>query len=254
MMRRPADESGSQDTVRREYAAEVIEIGLQLDLSVRLLVGAVLGLAIGFEREIHGHPAGLRTHMLVALGSALFTVLSIHGFGSGTVGSGTVGTAVVDPTRIAAQIVSGIGFLGAGAILKDGIVIRGLTTAASLWATSAVGMAAGAGEYAIAGVAAAVILVSLWPINAIADRLHGTSVPETQLRLAMRHVDSLGKVSEVLILNKLEIGQIATQRLAKDRYQADIAIRGRHSGAIALAIEQISDLPDVDIVSTSQAD
>ena len=249
MMRRPIDRSGSQDRLRREYAAWVIDLALQLDLSVRLLVGAVLGLAIGFEREIHGHPAGLRTHMLVALGSALFTVLSIHGFGSET-----VGTAPVDPTRIAAQIVSGIGFLGAGAILKDGIVIRGLTTAASLWATSAVGMAAGAGEYAIAGVAAAVILVSLWPINAIADRLHGTSLPETQLRLAMGHVDSLGKVSEVLILNKLEIGQIATQRLAKDRYQADIAIRGRNSASIAQAIEQIADLPDVDIVSTTQAD
>lgn len=233
---------------RREYAAGMIDIGLQLDLSVRLVVASVLGLAIGFEREIHGHPAGLRTHMLVAMGSGLFTVLSIHGFGSEVVG------APVDPTRIAAQIVSGIGFLGAGAILKDGIVIRGLTTAASLWATSAVGMAAGAGEYAIAGVAAGVILVSLWPINAIADRLHGTSLPETQLRLAMRHVDSLGIVSEILIVNKLEIGQIATQRLGKDHYQADIAIRGRHSGAIALAIEQIADLPDVDIVSTSQAD
>lgn len=223
-------------------------MALQLDLSVRLVVASLLGLAIGFEREIHGHPAGLRTHMLVAVGSGLFTVLSIHGFTSEAAGS------PVDPTRIAAQIVSGIGFLGAGAILKDGIVIRGLTTAASLWATSAVGMAAGAGEYAIAGVAAAVILVSLWPINAVADRLHGTSHPETQIRLAMRRVDSLGQVSEVLILHKLEIGQIATQRLAKDHYQADIAIRGRHSGSIALAIEAIADLPDVDIVSTSQAD
>jgi len=233
---------------RREYAARMIDIGLQLDLSVRLLVAALLGLAIGFEREIHGHPAGLRTHMLVALGSALFTVLSIHGFG------GEGGGAPVDPTRIAAQIVSGIGFLGAGAILKDGIVIRGLTTAASLWATSAVGMAAGAGEYAIAVVAAAVILVSLWPINAVADRLHGTSLPETRIRLAMRRVDSLGQVSEILILHKLEIGQIATQRLGKDSYQADIAIRGRHSGSIAQAIEQIAKLPNVDIVSTSQAD
>lgn len=233
----------------------MLDIPLQLDLSVRLLIAALLGLAIGFEREIHGHPAGLRTHMLVALGSALFTVLSIHGFLSESM-SGVDGSrvAAVDPTRIAAQIVSGIGFLGAGAILKDGIVIRGLTTAASLWATSAVGMAAGAGEYAIAGVAAAVILVSLWPINAIADRLHGTSVPETQIRLGMRRVDSLGQVSEILNMHKLEIGQIATQRLAKDSYQADIAIRGRNPGSITQAIEAIAKLPNVDIVSTSQAD
>jgi putative Mg2+ transporter-C (MgtC) family protein len=226
----------------------VIEVTLQLDLSVRLVVASLLGLAIGFEREIHGHPAGLRTHMLVAVGSGLFTVLSIHGF------LGEPGAAPVDPTRIAAQIVSGIGFLGAGAILKDGIVIRGLTTAASLWATSAVGMAAGAGEYLLATVAAGVIIVSLWPINAIADRLHGTNLPETQLRLTMKRVDALGQVSEVLIQNKLDIGQIATQRLGKDRYQADVAIRGRQGGAISQAIEQIAEIPGVDIVSTSQAD
>jgi putative Mg2+ transporter-C (MgtC) family protein len=233
---------------RREYASVMIDIAVQVDLSLRLLVAAGLGLAIGFEREIHGHPAGLRTHMLVALGSGLFTVLSIRGF------LGEPGTAPVDPTRIAAQIVSGIGFLGAGAILKDGIVIRGLTTAASLWATAAVGMAAGAGEYVIGVVAAAVILVSLWPINAIADRLHGTSLPESQLRLAMKRVDSLGQVSEVLVRHKLEIGQIATQRLAKDSYQADVAVRGRNASVIAVAIEEISRIPGVDIVSTTQAD
>src|SRR6185369_14427302 len=156
---------------------------------------------------------------------------------------GEPGAAPVDPTRIAAQVVSGVGFLGAGAILKDGIVIRGLTTAASLWATSAVGMAAGAGEYVIGAVAAAVILVSLWPINAIADRLHGTSLPEMQLRLAMKRVDALGQVSEILIVHKLEIGQIATQRLAKDSYQADVTVRGRNPAAISQAIEEISKIP-----------
>ena len=226
----------------------MIDVALQVDLSLRLLVAAGLGLAIGFEREIHGHPAGLRTHMLVALGSGVFTVLSIRGF------LGEPGTAPVDPTRIAAQIVSGIGFLGAGAILKDGIVIRGLTTAASLWATAAVGMAAGAGEYVIGAVAAAVILVSLWPINAIADRLHGTSLPESQLRLSMRRVDALGQVSGVLVRHKLDIGQIATQRLAKDNYQADVTVRGRNVSVITAAIEEISRIPDVDIVSTTQAD
>ena len=226
----------------------MIDVSVQIDLSIRLLISALLGLAIGFEREIHGHPAGLRTHMLVALGSALFTVLSIRGF------LGEPGAAPVDPTRIAAQVVSGIGFLGAGAILKDGIVIRGLTTAASLWATAAVGMAAGAGEYVIGAVAAVVIIVSLWPINAIADRLHGTSLPDMQLRLAMKRVDALGQVSEILIVHKLEIGQIATQRLAKDNYQADVTVRGRNPASISQAIEEISKIPGVDIVSTTQAD
>ncbi len=225
-----------------------MDLALQLDLSVRLVVAAALGLAVGFEREIHGHPAGLRTHMLVAVGSGLFTVLSAYGFGQGTAG------APIDPTRIAAQIVSGIGFLGAGAILKDGIVIRGLTTAASLWATSAVGMAAGAGEYVIAAVSTGVILVSLWPINMLAERLHGTTVPEVQLRLAMDRLEALGEVTGILTGHRLEIGQISTQRLGKASFRADLAIRGRRPSVIASAIGAIDEIEGVDIVSTSQAD
>jgi len=115
-------------------------------------------------------------------------------------------------------------------------------------------MAAGAGEYVIAAVSAGVILVSLWPINAIADRLHGSSLPEVQLRLAMQRVDAIGRVSSILIANKLEVGQIATQRLGKDSYQADIAVRGRRTAAISAAIEEIAAIPGVDIVSTTQAD
>ena len=226
----------------------MFDLALQADLSIRLILGAALGLAVGFEREIHGHPAGLRTHMLVAVGSALFTVLSAHGFGN------VPNAAPIDPTRIAAQVVSGIGFLGAGAILKDGIVIRGLTTAASLWATSAVGMAAGAGEYVIAAVATGVILVSLWPINALAERLHGTAVPEVQLRLAMDRLEALGEVTGVLVSHRLEIGQISTQRLGKASYRADLAIRGRTPSVITSAIAAIDEIEGVDIVSTSQSD
>ena len=226
----------------------MFDLALQADLSIRLILAAALGLAVGFEREIHGHPAGLRTHMLVAVGSALFTVISAYGFGEGSA------TAPIDPTRIAAQVVSGIGFLGAGAILKDGIVIRGLTTAASLWATSAVGMAAGAGEYVIAAVATGVILVSLWPINALAERLHGTALPEVQLRLSMDRLEALGKVTGILVSHRLEIGQISTQRLGRESYRADVAIRGRTPSVISSAIGAIDDLEGVDIVSTSQSD
>jgi putative Mg2+ transporter-C (MgtC) family protein len=225
----------------------VIDLPLQLDLSFRLVAAALLGLAIGFEREIHGHPAGLRTHMLVALGSGLFTVLSAYGFGEGTA------AAPIDPTRIAAQIVSGIGFLGAGAILKDGVVIRGLTTAASLWATSAVGMAAGAGEYVIATVSTAVILVSLWPINAVAERLHGSNLPDIQLRLSIEDLESVGLVSGILAGKKVEIGHLSTQRVSKGQYRLDLTMRGRPQ-QIAAALEEISALPGIDVVSTSQTD
>jgi putative Mg2+ transporter-C (MgtC) family protein len=225
----------------------MLDLTTQLDFAARLIVAAALGGLIGAEREIHGHPAGIRTHMLVALGSALFTVLSIHGFGQGP-GSG------IDPTRIAAQIVTGIGFLGAGAILKDGVVIRGLTTAASLWATAAVGLATGAGEYVIALVSAAVILVSLWPINALAERLHGTTLPEIQLRLSLQRVDLLGEISAVLASHKVEIGSIGTQRVGKDEFRADLGLRSRTSQAILAAVEAIGRIPGVEIVSTSQAD
>ena len=223
------------------------DMSTQLDFAVRLIVAAALGGLIGAEREIHGHPAGIRTHMLVALGSAIFTVMSIHGFGQGA-GSG------IDPTRIAAQIVTGIGFLGAGAILKDGVVIRGLTTAASLWATAAVGLATGAGEYVIAGVSTAVILVSLWPINALAERLHGTTVPEVQLRLHLERVDLVGEVSGVLAAHKVEIGSIGTQRVSRETYRADLSLRSRTSQSVLAAIEAISRIPGVEIVSTSQVD
>jgi putative Mg2+ transporter-C (MgtC) family protein len=225
----------------------MIDIPLQLELSLRLLVAAGLGLAIGFEREIHGHPAGLRTHMLVALGSALFTVLSAYGFGQGP------GDATVDPTRIAAQVVSGIGFLGAGAILKDGVVVRGLTTAASLWATAAVGMAAGAGEQVIAVVSTGVILISLWPINALANRMRGAPAPEVQVRLALERLEALGEVSAALAANRLEIGGISTQRIGREGYQVDLSLRGRGS-SVAAAVQAIDRIEGVDILHTSQPD
>ena len=226
----------------------MIDVALQLQLSAQIVVAAALGAIIGAEREIHGHPAGIRTHMLVALGSAIFTILSVHGFGQ------DVDPSRVDPTRIAAQIVSGIGFLGAGAILKDGIVIRGLTTAASLWATSAVGLAAGAGEYVIAIVAAAVILVSLWPINALAERLHGGSIPEVNLRLQLDRIDLVGTVSDVLQQQKVEVVGITTQRLARGSYQADLSLRGRRTSAITDALEALGGVAGVDVISTGLGD
>jgi putative Mg2+ transporter-C (MgtC) family protein len=226
----------------------VIDISVQLELSARLIIAAGLGALIGLEREIHGHPAGIRTHMLVALGSAIFTILSIHGFGQET------DPSRVDPTRIAAQIVSGIGFLGAGAILKDGIVIRGLTTAASLWATSAVGLGAGAGEYVVSFVGATVIVVSLWPINALVERFRGTSVPDITLRLELDRIDLVGKVSDLLDQQRIEVGGITTQRLGKGSYQVDLSIRGRRQSAITEALEALGGIEGVDVVSTSLGD
>jgi putative Mg2+ transporter-C (MgtC) family protein len=112
------------------------------DILIRLCLAALFGGVIGFERDVHGRSAGLRTHLLVCLGSALFMIISLA---VSTLGEGTL--VRVDPGRVAAQIVTGIGFLGAGVIIKHGMSVRGLTTAACLWVTAALGMAAGGGMY-----------------------------------------------------------------------------------------------------------
>jgi putative Mg2+ transporter-C (MgtC) family protein len=136
---------------------------------LRLFVAAVLGGAIGFERELRERQAGLRTHLVVSVGSALFTLVSAYGFRDFLVSGGSL--VRTDPTRIAAQIVSGIGFLGAGAIIRQGLSVRGLTTAASLWLVAAIGMASGAGYYDGAVIATLGALLTLGPLRSVAYRV-----------------------------------------------------------------------------------
>lgn len=130
---------------------------LELDLLFRLLLAAVLGAAIGFEREIKGKEAGLRTHILICMGACLFTEMSVALAGPEA--------SAADRTRIAAQIVTGIGFLGAGSILRTGNQVRGLTTAATIWVVAAIGIAIGAGEYVAAVGTTALVLVTLVPLR-----------------------------------------------------------------------------------------
>lgn len=144
-----------------------LSIGMQLELAIRLTAGLLLGAVIGFERELHRQPAGFRTHSLVALGAALFTIVSAYGFSG----------PLVDPTRIAAQIVSGIGFIGAGTILQHRGNIRGLTTAASLWSVAAIGTAAGAGMIIMAVIGTLLILVVL----AVLDRIEAFATRRLRL-------------------------------------------------------------------------
>ena len=124
----------------------------EVEMALRLLLAAGLGAAIGYQRERTHKPAGLRTHVLICVGSALFTVASSYGFGMGA-----------DPSRIAAGIVAGIGFIGAGAIMRrDEGIVAGLTTAATIWVVAAIGLAAGAGLYLVSGVTTAITLVVLF--------------------------------------------------------------------------------------------
>jgi len=149
---------------------------------LRVVVAAGLGGAVGLERELREREAGFRTHMLVSVGSALFTLVSAYGFHEFLVHGGNVVRA--DPTRIAAQIVTGIGFLGAGAIIRQGFSVRGLTTAATLWVVAAIGMASGAGYYSAAVITTALVLFSLWPLRIFAFRVMQRVRPETDRLLA----------------------------------------------------------------------
>ena len=143
---------------------------------LRLLLAATLGGAIGLERELRDHEAGLRTHLLVSLGACLFTLVSAYAWTDWTFSQSSGVT--LDPTRIAAQIVTGIGFLGAGAIIVRGINVRGLTTAATLWVVAAIGMAAGTGYYEVAVGTSVLVLVSLGPLKLLSARLVSRVRPE----------------------------------------------------------------------------
>jgi putative Mg2+ transporter-C (MgtC) family protein len=146
------------------------------EVLLRLALAAGLGAAVGLERELREREAGLRTHLLVSLGSALFTITSAYGFHAFLASGQSVVRA--DPTRIAAQIVTGIGFLGAGAIIRQGLSVRGLTTAATLWVVAAIGLASGAGYYSAAVTTTVLVLLSLWPLRLLAYRMFGHFRPE----------------------------------------------------------------------------
>jgi len=128
-------------------------VAIELEMILRLLLATALGAAIGYQRERAGKVAGLRTHTLICVGAALFTIASLYGFGAAT-----------DPARVAAGVVVGIGFLGGGVIIRraeEGIV-AGLTTAATIWAVAGIGLTAGSGLYLVSAVTTAIILIILF--------------------------------------------------------------------------------------------
>ena len=127
-----------------------LTVSEEIEIAVRLVLAGVFGAAVGYERRSADKPAGLRTLSLVALGSALFTIISTFGF------------ETADQARVAAQIVTGVGFLGAGTILRSGVTVSGLTTAATIWATAAIGMAVGSGMYIASATGTVLILIILF--------------------------------------------------------------------------------------------
>jgi putative Mg2+ transporter-C (MgtC) family protein len=182
----------------------------------RLALAAALGSIIGLEREFREREAGLRTHLLVSLGSALFTIVSAFGFHDVLTHDPQV-VVRLDPSRIAAQIVSGIGFLGAGAIIRQGLSIRGLTTAATLWVVAAIGMAAGAGFYSVAVITTIVALIALWPLRFIAYRLIDRVKPEEdRIVIELREGHSLAELlTHVTQVRHIEVTEELDRRIVQ---------------------------------------
>jgi putative Mg2+ transporter-C (MgtC) family protein len=213
------------------------------EVVVRLVLAALLGGAIGLEREIREREAGLRTHLLVSIGAALFTLVSAYAWTDFRFS--TPEGLVFDPTRIAAQIVTGIGFLGAGAIIRQGLSVRGLTTAATLWAVAAIGMASGAGYYWAAVVTTALVLVTLWPLRIAAYRLFVRARPEEgRLHVRLRPGKS---VAPVLMTLEGAGGRVASIELedVEDARRADVRLRFAERAQAAEAVEQVTRLDEV---------
>jgi putative Mg2+ transporter-C (MgtC) family protein len=222
----------------------MIDLGVDWAFAVRLIAAAALGAVIGLEREIHDHPAGMRTHLLVSVGSAGFTVLSIAAFPA----------PGADPARIAAQIVTGIGFLGAGAILKEGATIRGLTTAASLWATAAVGMAAGAGAWITALTITVIVVVSLWPLRLVADRVIGRDPHIVRMRLLVDDPKALSDVIAVITKAGGRMSHLTTTVRQGARQTAEVEVTARDLATGAAITAAVARTPGVEIAESSSQD
>lgn len=178
----------------------------QFELIGRLVFSAALGSVIGVERERLSWAAGLRTHMLVSVGSTLIMIVSAYGFAD------VAGPSVVlDPSRMAAQVVSGIGFLGAGAILARGEVVRGLTTAASVWSVAGIGLAVGGGLYTPAVAATIVILIILAGIKPLEQKFLGSKQRRELLVYAKRDALSLDKLHDALGFGSARVKQFIMQ-------------------------------------------
>jgi putative Mg2+ transporter-C (MgtC) family protein len=202
------------------------------EILLRVGLAAGLGGAIGFERELREREAGLRTHLLVSVGAALFTLVSAYAWTDWRFS--TDEGLVFDPTRIAAQVVTGIGFLGAGAIIRQGLSVRGLTTAATLWVVAAIGMATGAGYYAAAVITTVLVLVSLWPLRVLAIRVSERIHPQ-EGRLA---VELPAGASALSVLEAVEGAGASVRSLEfgdeRDTRRVDMRVRLEEGNAAAL--------------------
>jgi putative Mg2+ transporter-C (MgtC) family protein len=204
-----------------------------LPIFVKLLVSVALGSVVGYEREIHERPAGLRTHVLVCTGATLFMILSLSFHN--------------DPGRIAAQVVSGIGFLGAGTILHQGNIIHGLTTAASLWMVAAIGMAVGMGGtfFLVASFAAILVFVTLAGMRRFEPFLGKKNTFILRVQFSRGRPEILGQVLQGLSGIGVEVESILSGRTGEEcrTYSVRLALPGKVTPeAVVEKLEEVDGL------------
>lgn len=221
-----------------------------LYITLRLVLALVLGGLIGLEREQSNHPAGFRTHILVCLGSALIMLLSLYGFGQ----FADEPNVRVDPARLAAQVITGIGFLGAGTIIFNGSSISGLTTAASLWVVAAIGLATGAGYYYAAVVTTVFVLISLWILNKVEKKWMGGKVTKAVQIELLDQPGSLAVISAVLKEKGMEIRKLTIHHMppsdaGEERIQIRMFLRLSKPEQMVLAADELQKIAGVMNVS-----
>ncbi len=213
------------------------------DFALRLFVAGAMGILIGLEREYRAKEAGYRTHFLVALGSALMMIVSQYGF------MDVLKTDLirVDPSRIAAQVVSGIGFIGAGTIILQKQIVRGLTTAAGIWATSGIGLAVGAGMYAI-GIAATLLV--LLGLETLSYFFKSIGLRNMMIDFSTDDKEAIKRVSQVFntrnyIVVSYEMKEVPLN--GKICYHVSMVVKAKRMNEEGLLLLFLQDFPDITV-------
>jgi len=224
-----------------------------MELFLRIVLAVICGGVIGFEREWSHQSAGLRTHILVSLGSATIMLLSIYGF-TGFVKEAHLN---VDPARLAAQVISGIGFLGAGAIIRNGPTIRGLTTAASIWTVAAIGLSIGAGFYRLALGATLGVLIVLFVLYK-GEQLFFSKVRTHNLNIQTTGVGFPSPIIQTLQLHHIQVSDVHFKQMNKVQdetiFEWQIRVISKHQDPLIQAITTITSLNEVKMLCTEKGE
>jgi putative Mg2+ transporter-C (MgtC) family protein len=214
-----------------------------LTMVMHLIVATIAGALIGYERSYQGRPAGFRTHALVCIASALLMLLAVH---QGAWFEASVEIVRVDPTRMAQGIMTGIGFLGAGVIVKEGASVRGLTTAASIWITAAIGILAGVGFYFPVVVATALTLATLAGFRWIEARMPQLGYLHHRVRFPLERAPTEREYCDVAIQHTFKVADFAYHvNVEAGSIEYQMALSSRDPGAEQRLARTLAKMPDV---------